>query len=334
MNRSTEKAQPTSKSEGVSNLPTASFFADPLRIQTMLVPLDLSQESLRALDFALPLARRFGASVQLVHVHEGARLFSTVETSPVLWSEAEAKLHLADEVELTFGTRPQKEDCHLRIGKPVQEIIAAAQELKADLIVIATHGCSGFKHLRLGSTTEKVIRHAPCPVLVVREATRGPIRTVCEGIVLQQILVPVDLSECAKQGARYASVFATQVGADLLLMHVVQPPDYMAAEGGMVGSDWPQLVETALLDAEDKLDEMVNFLPLVGISAETRVEVGTPVEKLTEATKHPDIDMVVTSTHGYTGLRHALLGSVAEQLVRSANCPVLVVPSHCRQALP
>jgi nucleotide-binding universal stress UspA family protein len=217
------------------------------------------------------------------------------------------------------------------LGKPFQEIIATAAELKADLIVIATHGQSGFKHLTLGSTTEKIIRHARCPVLAVREATRGPIKTAAEGIVLQKILVPIDFSKCAREGAKYASVFATAVGADLLLMHVIHPPDYMPVEGAMAGPHWPQLIDTARLDAEDKLDEMVNFLPLVGISAETQVAIGAPVDKLVEETARPDIDMVITSTHGYTGLRHALLGSVAEQLVRTARCPVLVVPSHRRE---
>jgi universal stress protein A len=76
---------------------------------------------------------------------------------------------------------------------------------------------------------------------------------------------------------------------------------------------------------------MVNFLPLVGISAETEVALGTPIEKLVEATGRSDIDLVITSTHGYTGLGHVLLGSTAEQLVRLARCPVLVVPSHDRR---
>ena len=133
------------KSPCDSTQPTASFFEDPLRLTTIVVPLDFSGESLRALDFGLPLARRFGARVHLVHVYEGAHQFSTVATSPVLWSEAEAKRHLADEVELAFGTRPRREDCHLRIGKPHQEIIATAEEVDADLIVIATHGHSGLK---------------------------------------------------------------------------------------------------------------------------------------------------------------------------------------------
>ena len=112
--------------------------------------------------------------------------------------------------------------------------------------------------------------------------------------------------------------------------HIVHPPDYMVVEGTAAEPNRPQLVEQTVLEAEDKLDEMVNFLPLTGISAETQVEVGEPVEKLIGASARPSIDMVITSTHGYSSLRHALLGSVAEQLARRAICPVLVVPSHPR----
>jgi nucleotide-binding universal stress UspA family protein len=165
----------------------------------------------------------------VVHVYEGAGHFSSVATSPVLWSDVEIARRLAEKVQRISGTRPPTKDCHIRSGKPFQEITATAEELKADLIVIATHGHSGFKHLTLGSTTEKIIRHAKCPVLVVREATRGPIKTAAEGIVLEKILVPVDFSECSREAARYASVFATRVGADLLFMHVVHPPDYTGA---------------------------------------------------------------------------------------------------------
>ncbi len=69
-------------------------------------------------------------------------------------------------------------------------------------------------------------------------------------------------------------------------------------------------------------------LPLIGINAESAVEVGIPAEVLAAETRTGDIDLVVTSTHGHTGLQHVLLGSTAEKLVRLAACPVLVVPSH------
>lgn len=331
MSTNTEEPPSIAPSRETSNQPTASFFADPLRIRTILVPIDLSEESYRALEFAVPLAQRFGAVVHVVHIYEGARQLSSMATAPVLWSDAELARQLTRQVQRRCGAHLRTEDCHIRLGKPFQEIVATAKELQADLIIIASHGHTGFKHLTLGSTAEKAVRHAPCPVLVVREAARGPVKTASEGIILEKILVPVDFSECAKEGAKYASVFATRVGADLLLMNVAHPPNYTAADPTIVPPEWTELVETARLAAENELDEMVNFLPLIGISAYTEVAVGTPIEKLVEATGRPDIDMVITSTHGYSGLRHVLLGSTAEQLVRLARCPVLVVPSHSRQ---
>jgi nucleotide-binding universal stress UspA family protein len=326
-------------SDQPSNSPTRSFCEDPLNIQTMLVAVDFSDESFRALDFALPLAKRFGASVHLVYVYEGTPRFTSMVDVPELFSDPAVELfsdreiagRLRDEVHRRFLIDLPAKDCHFRSGRPCPEICAAAQKLNAGLVVIATHGRTGLEHLTLGSTAEKVVRHAGCPVLVVREGTSGPIKTTAGGIVLLKILVPVDFSECAREGARYASAFATRVGANLLLMHVVQPPDYMAREQFNRDVEGSPLVTAARLDAEDKLEELVNFLPLIGISAETEVDVGVPVERLAEETKRPDVDMVITSTHGYTGLRHALIGSTAEQLVRRAHCPVLVVPSHCRQ---
>jgi nucleotide-binding universal stress UspA family protein len=322
----------TSTFTQASNQPTASFFDDPLQIRTVVVPIDLSEESYRALDFAVPLAQRFGAAVHVVHVYVAAGQSSSITTMPALLSDANLARRLVEQVQRRSGIRPRSEDCHIRFGKPFQEIIASAKELKADLIVIGAHGHSGFKHLTLGSTAGKTVRQAPCPVLVVREAMRGPIKTASDGIVLEKILVPIDFSECSKEGARYAAVFAARVGADLLFIHVAHPAERTVMDPRKVPPEWPELVKTAWLAAEDELDEIVNFLPLTGISAETQVVVGRPTEKLVEATARADIDMVITSTHGYTGLRHALLGSTAEQLVRLARCPVLVVPSHSHQS--
>ena len=327
----TEKSSSTVPRSTASTLPTASFFEESLRIQTILVSLDLSEESYRALEFAVPLARRFGAAIHVVHVYQGARQLSAIATAPVLFPDYELARRLAGEVERRAGARCTAGNCHIRLGKPFEEIIATAREVNADLIVIASHGHGGFKHLALGSTAEKTVSRAPCPVLVVREGTRGAIKSAQEGIILEKILVPVDFSECAKEGARYASAFASKVGADLLVMNVTQVPDFTAADPNNFRppEGW-ELIERARLDAEDKLDELVNFLPLVGISAETEAAVGTPIDKLVEATARPDIGLLITSTHGYTGLRHALLGSTAEKLVRLAHCPVLVVPSRPR----
>ncbi len=312
------------------NTPTRSFFEDPLKIQTILVPLDFSEESLRALDYAGPLAKHFGAAIHLVYVYEGEHQFSSIASAIALISGQWMASKLQTEGQHRVPGAIDAKNCHVRSGRPFQEIAASAKELKADLIVIASHGYTGYKHLTFGSTAEHLLQYADCPMLVVRPGMADPVQSGRQNIVLQKILVPVDFSPCAREGARYASVFATGVGADLLLAHVINPS--FGPENGDGRMDCSQLCATARIEANDKLDQLVNFLPLVNISAETEVLIGTPTETLIEETKRADIDMVILATHGLTGLRYALLGSVAERMVRRASCPVLVVPSHERKS--
>lgn len=307
-----------------SNLPKQSFFEDPLTIRTILVSTDLSVASFRALKYAVPLAKRFGAKVHIIYV------YNPDVPQLILLSEITRRLQHEAQTRALYSVSPN--ECHVRTGKPCHEITAVAEELDAGLVIIAKHGPRDFKRLTLGSTAEKLVHYSRCPVLVVPDGTKEPVKLESEGSVLRKILVPVDFSVCAKEAARYAAVFATRVGADLQLMHVIQPPDHVgSSEPNADSREMTHLVETALLQAEDKLDEMLNFLPLVNISAETEVAVGAPVSCLAERTAAPDIDLVITSTHGGGGGRHVLLGNVAEQLVRTARCPVLLVPSHCRQ---
>ncbi len=307
----------------------------------MLVAVDFSEESFRALEFALVLAKRFDSSVQLLFVYQGKPPFSASEGKPELFldpavelfSEREIGERLKDEVKRRFSIDLRARDCHFRIGRPVPEICATAQKLNADLIVLATRGRTGIKHLMSGSTAEKVVGHANCPILVVREGARTPTKADAERVALRRILVPVDFSGCAREGARYASAFAERVGADLLLTHVIQPPDYVALERASEGPEPSPLVATARREAKEKMEELVHFLSRAGVTVEAKIEVGQPIEILSEATRRSDVDMVITSTHGHNALRHALIGSTAEQLVRLAHCPVLVVPSH-RRPLP
>jgi len=146
----------------------------PLAFQRVLVPLDFSVHARKALRHGRGLARQFGAKLILLHVVEPMVYPSDLGYTPVLseeltaevQQEAESRLRAAVETE-----RAQGIECEglLRFGRPYLEIAAVAEELGVDLIVLTTHGYTGLKHVVLGSTAERVVRHAPCPVLVVRE---------------------------------------------------------------------------------------------------------------------------------------------------------------------
>jgi len=147
-----------------------------LKIKRILVPVDFSAPSLKALEYALPFAEQFGATLCLVHVVEPASFVQDLRNLPLAVTDEEAAsgakaklIALArKETGPLIPVKPQ-----VRIGKPFLEIANAAKDLNADLIIIATHGFTGLKHTILGSTAELVVRYAPCPVLVVRQRKHG-----------------------------------------------------------------------------------------------------------------------------------------------------------------
>lgn len=309
---------------------TQQWADEPFKIRTIVAGLEFTETSLHAFEFTLALSQRFDAAVHVAHVFGGEDEFQPAAGALEYLARREATTRLQAEAERRGAGNFPIEQCHLRIGKPAKEICALAREIDADLVAVATEGRTGFKHLTLGSTAEAVVRHAPSPVLVVRKRTRPWRIEPPQGLVFEKILVPMDFSDCAEAGARYAAHFASHVGADLLLVHVINPADYMPVEGAMYAMPSPDFIGQRKRDAEDGIEMIANQLPFVGISADTRVLVGDPRVVLEDLTRDSTVDMVITSTHGRTGLAHAFLGSTAEYLVRMADCPVLVVPSHPR----
>lgn len=147
----------------------ASAFA----IKKVLVPVDFSECSRKALQYAVPLARQFGARIALVHVMP-ANYFVGSEFGPVDFPVPEVEWREGSERELqAIAAREVGEELaggvFVRQGQPAHEIAACAAEWEADLIVLSTHGRTGLRHVLVGSVAENVVRYAPCPVLVVRE---------------------------------------------------------------------------------------------------------------------------------------------------------------------
>ena len=142
-----------------------------LRLKKILVPLDFSPPSKNALKYAVRFAREFGGEVTLLYVLEPqsmTRMMPIPEATGYVESDIAAagqKLR-----SLTASIRNEIEGVHwkIRAGLPAHEIVETAKEMDVDLIVVATHGYTGWKHFCIGSTAERVVRAAPCPVLVVR----------------------------------------------------------------------------------------------------------------------------------------------------------------------
>jgi nucleotide-binding universal stress UspA family protein len=145
------------------------------RIKTILVPTDFSRPSKEAVRYASALAKDYGATLQVVFVYEpmmivdGLESYAAVRSTEQMVKVVKAQLatFVREEIDELI---PAQTD--VRVGKPYREIVEAAKEGGADLIVIATRGYTGVKHALIGSTAERVVRHASCPVLVVQQRER------------------------------------------------------------------------------------------------------------------------------------------------------------------
>jgi nucleotide-binding universal stress UspA family protein len=149
---------------------------DPIvhaHLKRILVPLDFSPPSRRALRFAREWAALFGAEIGLLHVVEPTVAAGEFGTVPMGQGQRDlagrARAALQELVREEFPESPRV-SVEVRKGSPSDQIAAVAGEWKADIIIIATHGRTGLKHALLGSTAERVVRHAPCPVLTLRRA--------------------------------------------------------------------------------------------------------------------------------------------------------------------
>jgi nucleotide-binding universal stress UspA family protein len=306
--------------------PVSSYQLE-FKIERILVPLDFSPASMEALDYAVSLAKQFRAVTHLVHVHPPDEASSVPGAGHLLLQSAEAIQRLNEELAGIHRKRVKPfcpENCHIRGGRPHQEIIRLAREIAADLIVLSTRGHSGLKHLLLGSTTERVVRGAPCPVLVARKRKQKS-KAASRSFAIRTILVPVDFSICSLAGTEYAAFLAKSLHATLRLLHVPYPyVDYVFVD--RAGARLSSLVEAVEEAARIEMDAFKKTDFLRGVPVQTEIRAGHATEEICKVAGQPNVDLIVASTHGRTGLKHALIGSVAEHVARYAECPVMVVP--------
>jgi nucleotide-binding universal stress UspA family protein len=222
----------------------------------------------------------------------------------------------------------REENCHVLIGRAYNEVCDFASKVAADLIILATRGQTGLARIVLGSTAERIVQFAPCPVLVARQRkqTEEGSRKEFE-FAPRNILVPVDFSQCSMAGLKYAALFARMFGARLLLFHALFPPNPVLIDRMSVNLPL-DLDATRRTNAHSEMEALTQLQFLRGVVCETEIRTGYAIQEICAAIDRANVDLVITSTHGKTGLKHAVIGSVAEHVVRYADRPVLVVPSY------
>ena len=304
-------------------------------IQNILVPVDFSPMSIEAIAAAKTLAQQTGAQVHLAHVHHaqypaGFRGPVLSQSEYAVSFEEHRKETVAEELQ-ELATRHgvgRTSAVHLCEGVSVyREICRLAQRLPADLIVMPTHGRSALAHVFLGSTAERIVQHSPCPVLVTRSAAKKTRATKKAASQPRLILVPVDFSKASLAALEYAIEFTAGTPAKLIILHVIDLGDALSTDGlGVVRLS--AVREAAREETERQMAALPGRVDLAKTPFETSIRNGKPVTEICALAEERSVDLIVASTHGRTGLEHLLIGSVAEQVVRHAAQPVLVVPTH------
>jgi nucleotide-binding universal stress UspA family protein len=282
--------------------------ADMVGWKNVLVATDFSDSGKEAVATAVSLAKGSKGTLAVVSVADRPPMFPHSfherhsEDPDELWSR-QARTSMSALVKRLRRQLPGTRG-FVRVGTPWREIVALAEELRVDAIVVGSRGLSAIQRLLLGSTAENVVRHATRPVLVVRN---GPLKRI------RKVLMPVDWDEGSKALVRYA---VERAGKDvkLLAIHAIGFPRMIEPEFG-----------DALSDDAPSSRKLRRFLDRLGAKdVPAKVVLGEPAEAILDAAG--DFDLVVIATRGNKGAVRAILGSVAEKVVRRAEGPVLVVP--------
>jgi len=311
---------PTSEAEEEMSM------TEPFR--KILNPVDFDENSLATLVYAGQLARQNEGTVYLMHVVPTEKIYLLREVyrpeegggADPLWAEKVAQEKLQEIArERLGGVR-----CEILMrgsDDPAKTILETERKLGADLVVMATHGRTGFFHLVLGSVAEKVVRESSCPVLTIRRREEpsmvGP---------FGKILSPVDFDENSLAALDLVRQFAQQNNGTVYLLHVVPTDEihlhrevYRPEEGGGADPVWAEKV------TKEKLQRIAHERLSDGIRCQILTRIGDAAKTILEVEREVGADLVVMATHGRTGISHFILGSVAERMVRESSCPVLTI---------
>lgn len=290
----------------------------------------MSDVSEAALPLARAVASNSGAPVVLVSVLEVpgdvASFLGGGSSVDELLDLEDAREKYLREIAQSFSGA-SVETVVLR-GSPAAEIVQYADELEDPLIVMCSHGHSGFRRLVAGSVMARVVHAAPCAVLVARAADAEQKARQVEQV--DRVLVPLDGSEFAEQALRVAIDLFPD--AELRLMRVPEMMTYPTTMYGGGGYETAALYMDAVqAEAEAYLKEKSAELKEQGRSVTWEVRDGMTAEAITAAATEHTADVIAMSSHGRTGFRRFVMGSVAERVLNEAPVPVLMVGPEDRE---
>lgn len=299
-------------------------------ISRIVVPLDHSEASEAALPLAAHLAQRRGIPLTLVHVlEESPDMASFIGRGSGVDALLEIERGSHDYLQqLANDVASVEVETAVLRGEPAAGLVEYVEELDQPLIVMSSHGRTGFRRMVMGSVTAKIVHTAPAPVMVVRAGDEGS--DVKVPAQIRRVLAPLDGSDFAEHALH--ATYELVTGADVAI-HLVRVPETASYPATMYGAASYEAVET-YMDAMQSEAERYLTAVADGLKQQHQGEVSWEVRQgaasiaILEAAQAFDADLIAMASHGRTGFRRFLMGSVAEQVLRDAHVPVLMVGPH------
>jgi len=295
-----------------------------ISLKNILVPVDFSEPSKKAVTYGLTLAGQFNANLILANIvpESTALMYAFPTRLPEIEDDQYAKARR--EIE-KLASAEHVAQLNLRtivkIGNIEKDLLGIVRDEAIDLVVMGTHGRRYLGRWFIGSVTEHMLRNVPVPVLTVShiEAEKHAIGLVS----LKRILYATDLSQSSSIGMRYAIELARGTGAQLTVMHVVDDEDRMLWGPALIAHlDRAKLLE----EWRHKLDDFIKREGAPDIAIEAVMLEGKPFRNIVEYAEAQNIDIIVLNLQSKSIVERALLGSTAERVVRLARTPVLSIP--------
>jgi nucleotide-binding universal stress UspA family protein len=297
-----------------------------LELKRILCPVDLSEFSLRPLAYAGAIANWYDGAVTALHVvpsFEPMELRAAALFDPIQFVYPMAREQVIErlrQVVHTAGVATDNADLAAEAGEAAATIIDQAVLRRTDLLVMGTHGRTGFDRLLLGSVTEKVLRRAPCPVLTVPPHAPKSLASM----TLQTFLCPLDFSPAALQALGFAMDLARRANASVTVLQVIE---WLAEEEPRERAhfDVPEFRRHLMQDTQERLDALLAQQAQVERGAAAKVGAGRAYREILRVAAENSAALIVMGAQGRGGPAHTGLGSTTQQVVRAASCPVLTV---------
>ncbi len=302
---------------------------DMIEIRRVLCPIDFSEHARRGLAHAVVIAKWYGSTITVLHVFSIVRPTGYVPDTRMVELIAltpDDRKRLVSEVQ-RFVNADSPPDVPIEVlvseGDTAGEILRQATALPADLLVLGTHGRSGFRRLLLGSVTEKVLRQASCPVLSVPRGAGDA--QPAPPVVFKRILCAVDFSDCSLKGLSFALSLAQEADAHLLVVHVMELPHELAEPLGFAQLNLDAYRTGYERESLARLNDAIPDTVRAYCRVETQVLAGKPYREILHAADAHHSELIVMGIHGRGAVDLMLFGSTTQHVVRQASCPVLTL---------